>query len=227
MPNLSVLILTDESDFARVVSGCFQAQLKALDITVLDSKLWRDHDFSPHHLIVMGPVGRGKRHEVLRSLDSAAAVILCNSADARESEELRTRNPRFLHVQQREDWPHTLTLLAGETLRRIEALNIAKQAEREAAKSQHLATLGRYMTDMKHNMNNALTSMLGNAELLLLEPGQLSSQSLLQIRTIHSMAMRINDIMLRFSSLSNEMREAENASQAETETRDTTVPQSR
>jgi hypothetical protein len=31
------------------------------------------------------------------------------------------------------------------------------------------------------------------------------------------MAMRINEIMLRFSSLASEMREAENASQAETE----------
>ena len=140
---------------------------------------------------------------------------------------MRARYPRFAHVPQREDWPHTLLLLAGETLRRVEALNAAKQAEREAAKSQNLATLGRYMTDMKHSMNNALTSMLGNAELLLLEPGQLSSQSLVQIKTIHSMAMRINEIMLRFSSLASEMREAENASQAETEALNTTVPQVR
>ena len=227
MPTFSVLILTDESDFARIVSGCFQAQRKAPDITVLDSKLWHNHDFSPYHLVVIGPVGGGKHHEILRSLHSAAAVILCDSADPRETEELRMRYSRFPYVQQREDWPHTLLLLALETLRRVEALNIARQAEREAAKNQHLATLGRYMTDMKHSMNNALTSMLGNAELLLLEPGQLSSQSLLQIRTIHSMAMRINDIMLRFSSLSNEMREAENASQAETEVQDSIVPQSR
>ena len=73
------------------------------------------------------------------------------------------------------------------------------------------------MMDMKHSVNNALTSMLGNAELLLLEPGQLSSKSLAQIKTIHSMALRINEIMQRFSSLASEMREAENASQAETE----------
>ena len=145
------------------------------------------------------------------------AVILCIPADARESDELRARYPRVLHVQQREDWTSTLLLLAGETLRRVEAVNVARQAEREAAKYQRLATLGRYMTDMKHSVNNALTSMLGNAELLLLEPGQLSSQSLGQIRTIHSMAMRMNEIMLRFSSLASEMREAENASQAETE----------
>jgi signal transduction histidine kinase len=124
----------------------------------------------------------------------------------------------LVHIPLREDWAQTLLLVAGESLRRAEALRLAKQSERQAAKNEHQATLGRYMMDMKHSVNNALTSMLGNAELLLLEPGQLSSQSLAQIKTIHSMALRINEIMQRFSSLASEMREAENASQAETET---------
>jgi len=53
----------------------------------------------------------------------------------------------------------------------------------------------------------------------LLEPGQLSAQSLAQIKTIHSMALRINEIMQRFSQLANEMRDAETPSQAETEER--------
>jgi signal transduction histidine kinase len=217
LPNASVLILTDETEFARIVSGCWQAQHKAPDIAVLNSRLWRNYDAAAHDLVIVGPVSDGQHHEVLRSLDPAAAVILCIPTTAREYDDLRSRYPRFSHVQQREDWSHTLLLVAGEALRRVEAHHSARQAEREAAKVQHLATLGRYMTDMKHSMNNALTSMLGNAELLLLEPGQLSSQSLAQIRTIHSMAMRINEIMLRFSSLASEMREAENASQAETE----------
>jgi signal transduction histidine kinase len=77
--------------------------------------------------------------------------------------------------------------------------------------------LGRYMMDMKHSVNNALTSLLGNAELLLLEPGELSAQSLAQLKTIHTMALRINEIVQRFSSLASEMREAETSSQAETE----------
>jgi signal transduction histidine kinase len=227
LSNASVLILTDDPEFARIVSGCWQAQRKSPSTTVLNSRLWRNHEMTAHDLVVVGPVGRGKHHEVLSSLDPAAAVILCWPADARECEELRVRYPRFAHVPQREDWSHTLLLLAGETLRRVEALNAAKQAEREAAKSQNQATLGRYMMDMKHSMNNALTSMLGNAELLLLEPGQLSSQSLVQIKTIHSMAMRINEIMVRFSSLAGEMREAENASQAETEALNTPAAQGR
>jgi signal transduction histidine kinase len=73
------------------------------------------------------------------------------------------------------------------------------------------------MIDMKHNINNAMTSLLGNAELLLLEPGELSAQSLVQIKTIHTMALRINEIMQRFSSLASELREVETSSQAETE----------
>jgi len=34
---------------------------------------------------------------------------------------------------------------------------------------------------------------------------------------MHSMALRINEVMQRFSSLASEMQEAENASQAETQ----------
>jgi signal transduction histidine kinase len=150
-------------------------------------------------------------------LEPAAAVILCVPTDSREFGQLRSRYPRLVHSPLREDWAQTLLLVAGESLRRAEALRLSRQAERRAAKNENQATLGRYMMDMKHSVNNALTSMLGNAELLLLEPGQLSSQSLAQIKTIHSMALRINEIMQRFSSLASEMREAENASQAETE----------
>jgi hypothetical protein len=42
---------------------------------------------------------------------------------------------------------------------------------------------------------------------------------------MHSMALRINEVMQRFSSLASEMQEAENASQAETE--ETAAPTSR
>jgi len=153
----------------------------------------------------------------LRSLEPAKALILCAPADSRELSQLRGKYPRLVHVPLREDWTQTLLLVAGESLRRTEALRLARQAEGKAARNEQHAMLGRYMIDMKHSVNNALTSMIGNAELLLLEPGQLTKQSLAQIKTIHSMALRINEIMQRFSSLTSEMRDAENASQAETE----------
>jgi len=213
----SVLILTDEPEFARLLTACWQAERHAPGITVLSSELWQEHEAAPYDLVVVGPVLDGKSPGVLRSFESTAAVILCVPADSRDFGQLRSRYPRLVHIPLREDWAQTLLLVAGESLRRAEALRLAKQAEGRAAKNEHQATLGRYMVDMKHSVNNALTSMLGNAELLLLEPGQLSSQSLAQIKTIHSMALRINEIMQRFSSLASEMKEAETASQAETE----------
>jgi signal transduction histidine kinase len=217
LPNSKVLILTDETEFARPLTACWQAERQAPGITVLGSDLWREHEELPHDLVVVGPLLHGKLSDVLRSLDPAAAVILCAPGDSRELAQLRTRYPRLVHIPLREDWTQTLLLVAGESLRRTEALRLARQAESKAIRNERYATLGRYMTDMKHSVNNALTSMLGNAELLLLEPGQLSKESIAQIKTIHSMALRINEIMQRFSSLGSEMREAENASQAETE----------
>jgi signal transduction histidine kinase len=212
-----VVILTDETEFARLLTACWQTERQAPGVTVLNSDLWREQEAPAHDLIVVGPLREGKLTGVLGSLDPSTAVILCAPADSREFGQLRTKYPRLVHVPLREDWTQTLLLVAGESLRRAEALRIARQAEKSAAKNENHATLGRYMLDMKHSVNNALTSMLGNAELLLLEPGQLSSQSLAQIKTIHSMALRINEIMQRFSSLASEMQEAENASQAETE----------
>jgi signal transduction histidine kinase len=213
----NVLILTDDTEFARLLTACWQTERHAPGITVLSSELWREQDAPPHDLVVVGPVSDGKITSVLRSLDPSTAVILCVPADSREYGQLRAKYPRLVHIPLREDWAQTLLLVAGESLRRAEAIRVARQAERNAAKNENHATLGRYMLDMKHNVNNALTSMLGNAELLLLEPGQLSTQSLAQIKTIHSMALRINEVIQRFSSLASEMQEAENASQRETE----------
>jgi signal transduction histidine kinase len=66
------------------------------------------------------------------------------------------------------------------------------------------ATLGQYIIDMRHNMNNALTSVLGNAELLLLEPGAFSAGVRSQLDTIRNMALRLHEILQRFSSLEKE-----------------------
>ena len=227
MRHANVVILTDETEFARLLTACWQAERQAPRVTLLNSDLWRKQEAPAHDLIVVGPLREGKLTDVLGSLDPSTAVILCAPADSREFGQLRAKYPRLVHVPLREDWTQTLLLVAGESLRRAEALRIARQAERSAAKNENHATLGRYMLDMKHSVNNALTSMLGNAELLLLEPGQLSSQSLAQIKTIHSMALRINEIMQRFSSLASEMQEAENASQAETQETSSPISQRR
>jgi len=213
----SVLILSDDGEFTRLLTACWQMERHLPGLSVLTSDLWKGGEPISPDLVIIGPLKNGTLSEALRLLESSTAVILCAPAEAQELGLLRKRYPRLLHIPLREDWAQVLLLVAGESLRRTEALRLAQRAERQAAQNANQATLGRYMTDMKHSVNNALTSLLGNAELLLLEPGELTTQSLAQIKTIHTMALRINEIMQRFSSLASEMREAETPSQGETE----------
>lgn len=223
MRDTSVLILTDDTEFARLLTACWQTERRFPGLSVLTSELWKGSESIKPDLIVIGPLKGDKLSSVLQTIESSTAVIFCAPSEHKDFALLRNRYPRLLHVPLREDWTQTVLLLAGESLRRTEALKIAKLAERNASLNANQAILGRYMIDMKHNVNNALTSLLGNAELLLLEPGQLSAQSLAQIKTIHTMALRINEIVQRFSSLASEIRDAETPSQTETE--EATAPQ--
>jgi signal transduction histidine kinase len=213
----SVLILSDDREFARLLTACWQVERQLPELSVVTSDFWSYEAASESDLVVIGPVREGKLADVLRTVPPATAVILCAPSDAKELGALRKKYPRLLHVPLREDWTQVVLLVAGESLRRAEAVKLARQAEQQAAKNANQAVLGRYMIDMRHSLNNAMTSLLGNAELLLLEPGELSAQSLAQIKTIHTMALRINEVMQRFSSLASEMREVETASQGETE----------
>lgn len=217
MRTTNVLILTDDGEFARLLTACWQMERQLPGLSVVTSDLWMAGEQVSPDLIVIGPLNDGKLTEALRLVAPNTAVILCASPDPQEMGLLRKKYPRLLHVPLREDWTQVVLLVAGESLRRTEALRLAQQSEQRAAQNANHAVLGRYMIDMRHSMNNAMTSLLGNAELLLLEPGELSAQSLAQIKTIHTMALRINEIMQRFSSLASEMRDVETASQAETE----------
>jgi signal transduction histidine kinase len=94
---------------------------------------------------------------------------------------------------------------AAEAVHRSRSETRARTLETSCVILQREATLGRYMLEMRHSMNNALTSVLGNSDLLLIEPGSLSAQTRSQIETIRNMTLRIHEIMQRFSSLEKEM----------------------
>ena len=216
MRTTSVLILTDDREFARLLTACWQVERQLPELSVVTSDFWSVEAASSSDLMVIGPLREGKLTEILRNMPPSTAAILCAPSDAKELGALRKKYPRLLHVPLREDWTQVVLLVAGESLRRAEALRLAQRAEHRAAQNANQAVLGRYMIDMRHSLNNAMTSLLGNAELLLLEPGELSAQSLAQIKTIHTMALRINEVMQRFSTLASEMREVETPSQGET-----------
>lgn len=224
MQTANVLILTDDSEFARLLCSCWRAERRPPSLTVVNSDVWQARDSQNQDLLVIGPLSAGRIPRTLATIPPSTALLLCSASDTQQVRKLRLRFPNLLHVAHRDDWMQTLLLLADESLRRVGANRQAQEAMARAARGERDAILGRYMLDMKHNVNNALTSILGNAELLLLEPGQLSAQSIQQVRTVHQMSLRLHEIMQRFSTLASEIREAETTSQAETEESSEGVP---
>jgi signal transduction histidine kinase len=108
-------------------------------------------------------------------------------------------------LRRNENWLDVLILAANEAVRRASAEARARAAEQNCVTLERQAMLGRYMLEMRHGLNNALTSLLGNSDLLLLEPGSLSAQARGQIETIRNMTLRIHEVLQRFSSLEKEM----------------------
>jgi len=213
----NVLVISDDTEFARTLTARWQAERHVPAITVVSSEVWHRAQSKSYELVIVGPVagatGKSDGSEILAKLGTATPVI-CAMKDEISALSLQSRFPQALAVPEQDGWMHTLILLASETLRRVEALARAQRAERATQESQAYAVLGRYMLDMRPSFNDALTSVLGNADLLLLDAAPLSSDRREQIRTIHIMTLRLNEIMLRFSSLESEMRAEQDASRS-------------
>lgn len=165
-------------------------------------------------LVIVGPLGYRPAEEVIRSLQDVARAVIClvNTTSTSLIEDGRLH---ALPVFQSEGWERALCTLAAETLRRLDVENRLRFAEESALHSEQRAVLGTYMIDVRHSINNALTSILGNVELLLMNREGSEAEDRAQLETIHAMSLKMHEILYRFSSLENEFRFASKASQSE------------
>jgi len=166
---------------------------------------------------IVGPVRNGRRtSSILKSMETGPNPVICIVEAISEVHRIRAEHPRLLLMQQHENWLDTLLLLASECLKRSDLTTRVRKAEQASAISGRNATLGRYMLDNRHGLNNLLTSVLGNSELLLMDSSNLSEAAREQVETIHNMALHMHEIMQRFSSIAIEMQVAEKPSQDDT-----------
>lgn len=215
METSTVLIISDDVDFSRRVTARWQMERHVPTFTLLSGGLWPRFAADVFDIAIVGDLRRELLSVVLEPLHSTTQPIFCVCGDAATAQLVRERWPRITILRPSEHWLETLVLAASEAVHRSRAESRARSAELSCAALERQATLGRYMLEMRHNLNNALTSVLGNSDLLLLEPGSLSAQTRAQIETIRNMTLRIHEIMQRFSSLEKEMNVV--AQQAETD----------
>jgi signal transduction histidine kinase len=201
----TVLIISDDADFSRRVTARWQMERRVPTFTLLSGELWPRFTADTFDAAIVGQLRRDLLSVVLEPLHSTGQPVFCVCEEAATAQLVRDRWPRVSILRPDENWLETLVLAAAEAVHRSRAESRARAAELSCSAMQREATLGRYMLEMRHNLNNALTSVLGNSDLLLLEPGSLSAQTRAQIETIRNMTLRIHEIMQRFSSLEKEM----------------------
>ncbi len=202
----TVLLVSADPDFASTVIARWQCERTVPAFVTLGEAAGSDSILTSCDMAILGPAPADSLVAILRTLETAGRPAICLAADSATASTVRQANSRVMVLREHEGWADNLVALASELLRRLEAASRARRAEHSLAEAQMNSTLGRYMLDMRHSLNNALTSVLGNSELLLLEPGALSANHRDQVTTIHSMAMRIHEIVQRFTSLELEMK---------------------
>lgn len=210
----TVVIVSDDPEFSGSISSRWQQERGAPAFTLVSGDVCSGLSPETFDLAIVGNVRGELQGSVLKTLEQSGKPVLL-VYDERSGSQVGEKHLRLFVLRQQEGWLETLVLLASEVLRRCDALARLRRAEQTNAVLERQAALGRYVIEMRHNLNNALTSILGNSELLLLDSDLLSGQPHSQVETIRNMALRMNEILQRFSSLEKELSVAARQSESE------------
>jgi len=216
----TALIISDDPEFSRVVMDRWQGERNAPAFTLMSAEVCRDLDADGFDLAIVGPVRPAVLPAVFNALDPAGRPVLLV---CKNKQSATGAGPDVRVLQQQEGWLDALVLVSVEILRLGHALARAHRAEQARKPLEQQAALGRYMLDVRHTLNNSLTSVLGNSELLVLDPGSLSTAERSQIETIRNMAVRMHEILRRFSSIEKELNAVEKQAENEARTKSRAV----
>jgi signal transduction histidine kinase len=156
-------------------------------------------------VVVDGPAG-------LACLTGQALLVIVIMA-GQPWPEVASSQLRLVQIRRSEGWADLAAALAQEAILRIKAVQQVVEAERRMGEAEHFAAIGRFIVDQRHGLANALTSVLGNSELVLMDSGaELRDEIRGQLETIHAMSLRMHETLQRLSSLDTEMRKNRGAS---------------
>jgi len=186
----TVLIISEEPEFIRAISTRWRQERNAP--TFLFNPAEPEH----FDLAIVGT------DQVSESLQRIGTPIIHVSQG-------KTTSLGVISVPEFEGWPD-LVITAAKQILEYKALasELARLSESKLQLERE-ASLGRYVLEMRHSLNNALTSILGNSDLMLMDAQTIPPSARFQIETIRNMGMRMNEILQRFTSLQKEMQLAE------------------
>jgi hypothetical protein len=209
-----ILIVSDDPEFVRALTSRWRMERNPPAITSISTTASVQAGSTGYAVIVVGPL-RGRALPPQPSTIYVDAVV-CAVGEEETLKIAGAMHSSWLLIPEFPGWTNILFSLAGEVMRRIAAETRAREAELTNLSQRRFGVLGKSLLDARPGMVNALTSLLGNADLVLLSEDPLPDHCREHVRTIHTMALRLNEIVQRLSSVENEMELSERKSHPET-----------
>jgi hypothetical protein len=214
MTSGQILIVSDDSEFVRSLTARWRMENDSPAITAVSTGVSPQASSSGYEMLVTGPLRN------CAALPAGPALhpdsVVCAVGDEESLKVARAANPGWLLLPECPGWPRILFSLAGEVLRRKAAEARAREAEIASLAQKRFGILGKSLLEARPGMVNAITSLLGNADLILLSDEPLPDNCREQVRAIHTTALRLNEIVRRLYSIENEMQLSERKSHLET-----------
>lgn len=205
MKQPTVLIISDDAAFSSAVTGRWKAESMQPAFTLMSSDLCANLDASTFDLAIVGGLKLNMRPLLEESFAAAQRPAVFIAEEKNTSERGAWTKILLKGKDGNSDWLEMLVLISTEILLHAQAVSAMRMLEQQCVLLERQAALGNYMLDMRHNLNNALTSIMGNSELLLMDNDPLPGGVRSQIKTIRNMSIRIHEILQRFSSLEKEL----------------------
>ncbi len=81
----------------------------------------------------------------------------------------------------------------------VRDLHFRKQMEQQLLKAEKLSTLSAALSTLRHEINNPLTVIMGESQLLMIEEKKLPEKVMQRISNIHQMGQRISNALMKLS----------------------------
>jgi hypothetical protein len=215
MTSCQILIVSDDAEFVRTLSACWRTEKHPPAITAVSTNVSGQASPAGYALVIVGPLRQGLALPPAPALHLDSTV--CAVGDLGSLALVRAKHSDWLLLPEYPGWTEALFSVGREVLRRTSAEKRAREAELTNLAHQRFGVLGRSLLETRPGMVNALTSLLGNADLILLSEEPLPAECREQVLTIRTMALRLNEMVQRLSSLESEMALSDRKSQLETQ----------
>ena len=116
MDQSTVLIISDDADFSRVVMDRWQGERNAPAFTLMSGDLCRDLDADGFDMAVVGAVRPEVLPAVFKALDPAGNPVVFVGDGKQSAQKARQMQPGVNVLQQQEGWLDALVLVAKEAL---------------------------------------------------------------------------------------------------------------